>query len=103
MPIIPAPAQSADDVKEEDLAQGMVGWASLDSPWAHMLGPSEFRRTMDIIHQIAPKMIFSAHLPAAREKPNTYSSCLREFLTQPFVPPNQTALEQILAQMRSVT
>src|SRR5512136_204167 len=40
--IIPSPAQNADDVKEGDLAQGMIIWASADSPWVHMVERSEF-------------------------------------------------------------
>ena len=30
--IIPSPAQNADDVREEDLAKGMISWASGDNP-----------------------------------------------------------------------
>jgi flavorubredoxin len=99
--IIPSPAQNADDLTEEDMAQGMISWASADSPWAHMVEPSEFSQVLDRIHQIAPKMIFSAHLPPARGKTEQLLELLATVPTSPhFVAPNQTALEQILAQMR---
>jgi len=99
--IIPSPAQNADDVKEGDLAQGMISWASADSPWVHMVDPSEFRQALDRIRQIAPKMIFSAHLPPARGKTEQFLKLLaRVRMSTPFVAPNQTALEQILAQTR---
>jgi flavorubredoxin len=99
--IIPSPAQNANDVAEGDLAQGMISWASADSPWVHMIEPSKFSQALDRIRQMAPKMILSAHLPPARGK----TEQLLEFLARvpaspPFVAPNQTALEQILAQMR---
>ena len=33
--IIPSPAQSVDEVSENDLAQGLISWASGDNPWVH--------------------------------------------------------------------
>ena len=99
--IIPSPAQNADDVTEGDLAQGMISWASADSPWVHMVEPSEFRQALDRIRQIAPKMIFSAHLPPAIGKTEQFLELLATVPTStPFIAPNQTALEQILAQTR---
>jgi flavorubredoxin len=98
--IIPSPAQNADDISEEDLAQGMISWASADSPWVHMVAPGTISQSLDNIRQMAPKMIFSAHLPPARGK----TGQLLEFLARvpassPFVAPDQTALEQILVQI----
>jgi hypothetical protein len=102
--IIPSPAQNADDVAQGDLAQGMISWASSDSPWVHKIEPSEFNQALDGIRQIAPKMIFSAHLPPARGKTEQFLELLAAVpASTPFVAPNQTALEQILAQMRGVS
>jgi len=99
--IIPSQAQNADDVPERDLAQGMISWASADSPWVHTVEPSEFNQALDRIRQIAPKMIFSAHLPPAQGKTEQFLELLARVPTStPFVAPNQTALEQILAQTR---
>jgi flavorubredoxin len=97
--IIPSPVLNADDVAMKDLAQGMVNWASADSPWVHKIAPSEFKRSLDGIRQIAPKMIFSAHLPPARGKTEQFLELLARVPTStPFVAPDQTALEHILAQ-----
>ena len=98
--IIPAPARNVDDVAAGDLAQGMISWASADSPWVHLVETGVFRQTLDTIRKMAPKMIFSAHLPPARGK----TEQLLELLAMvpdstPFVAPDQSALEQILAQM----
>jgi flavorubredoxin len=99
--IIPSPAGNADDLTERDLAQGMISWESADSPWVHMVKPNEFNQTLDRIRQLAPKMIFSAHLPPARGKIEQFLKLLATVPTStPFVTPNQTALEQILAQMK---
>ncbi len=99
--IISSPAQSADDIAEEDLAQGVVGWATADSPWVHMVKPSEFGKALDKIRQIAPEAIFSAHLPPARGKAEQLLKLLATVPASPrFVAPGQAQLEQILAEIR---
>jgi hypothetical protein len=99
--IIPSPALNAGDVSEGDLAQGMTGWASADSPWVHLADPGKFSQALNRIRQIAPKMIFSAHLPPMRGKTEQLLELLSKVpASPPFITPNQTALEQILAQMK---
>lgn len=99
--IIPSPAQSTNDVTRADLAQGMAGWASLDNPWVHMVNPSEFSQALDRIRQMDPKMILSAHLPPATGKTEQFLALLATVPpSTPSIAPNQTALKQILAQMR---
>ena len=99
--IIPSPAQNAEDVTEGDLAQGMISWASADSPWVHMVESKRFGRELAKIRQIAPKMVFSAHLAPARGNTAKLLELLEILPTStPFVTPNQTALVQILAQLR---
>jgi glyoxylase-like metal-dependent hydrolase (beta-lactamase superfamily II) len=97
--IIPSPVQTADDITDEDLANGMISWASADSPWAHTVDPGTFSTTLDGIRTIAPKWIFSAHLPPARGKTEQFLELLaRVPSSTPFVAPGQTALEQMLSQ-----
>ena len=99
--IIPSPVQSTDDIAEADLSQGMTGWASLDSPWVHMVKPNEFNQGLDRIRQIAPKAILSAHLPPAIGKTEQFLEMLATVpLSTPNVAPDQKALEQILAQQK---
>jgi hypothetical protein len=99
--IIPSPARDADDITEGDLARGVVGWASADSPWVHMVEPGGFTRALDGIRGIAPKFIFSAHLPPARRKTERLLALIAEVpASTPFVTPDQAALQRILAQMR---
>ena len=100
--IIGSPVQSADDIAESDLAQGMTGWASLDSPWVHMVRPGEFYQNLERIRQLAPKMIFSAHLPPATGRTEQFLKWLATVPSAtPAVAPNQEALEQILAMMNA--
>lgn len=96
--IIPSPARSTDDVPESDLVQGIVGWASMDNPWIHMVKPSDFNLALHAIRQLAPKAIFSAHLPTAMGKTGQLLDLLATVpLATPAIAPDQTALKQILA------
>jgi flavorubredoxin len=99
--IIPSPVRDADELTQTDLTQNMINWASADSPWVHMVEPRKFSQALDKVRQMAPKMIFSAHLPPVREKTAQLFDSLETLpASTPFVTPNQTALLQILAQMR---
>jgi glyoxylase-like metal-dependent hydrolase (beta-lactamase superfamily II) len=88
--ILPEPTQDAADVPPEALAGGMVGWATSDSPWAHVTDRQKFGQILDRVRQIQPRRIFSSHLPAAS------GTSLEEFLkvletvpdAEPFMPPN---------------
>jgi len=99
--IIPSPAQKTDDIPEPELAQGMIGWASADSPWVHMVEPKVFSQALNKIRRMAPKNIFSAHLPLAYGKTEQFLELLAKVPTSPpFVAPNQAALEQMLAETK---
>lgn len=97
--LISSPARNAEDIGEADLAQGMMGWASVDCPWVHMVGTTAFGQTLEAIRQFSPKMILSAHLPPARGKTEQLLDVLaRVPASTPSVPPDQKALEQVLGQ-----
>lgn len=97
--IIPSPVQNIGDITEGNLAQGMISWASADSPWLHMVEPNVFGEALDKIRKIDPKLILSAHMPPAQGKTEHFLKWLAKVPTStPFVTPNQTALEQMLAQ-----
>ena len=99
--IIPSPARNVDDLAEEDLAQGMISWASGDNPWVHMVETAVFSQALDRVRQISPNMILSAHLPPALGKTEQLLKTLAALpASTPFVGPDQTALEQMLAELR---
>jgi len=99
--IISSPVQDSDDVPLGDLTEGMISWASADSPWVHMVESKKFSQALDKVRQIDPKMVLSAHLAPARGRTTQFLEVLERLPTSaPFVTPNQTALEQILAQVR---
>jgi flavorubredoxin len=97
--IIPSPVQNIDEVEEGDLEQGMISWASADSPWLHMVAPKVFNGTLEKIRELAPKRILSAHMLPAQGKTELFLKWLARVPTsKPFVTPDQVALEQILSQ-----
>ena len=93
--------QNAADLSDKDLREGQVLWATLDAPWLHKVDRVAFKKELDIIRSMEPKMVLSSHLPAAP------GSMIERLLTsleaapsaQPFVGPNQAGLEQMLKQL----
>lgn len=99
--ILPEATQDAGEVPPEVLAGGMVGWATSDSPWAHVLDRAQFGEVLDRVRQIRPSRIFSSHLPAAD------GTSMDEFLkvletvpdAEPFVPPNAEEFSHLIEAM----
>ncbi len=99
--VIASPVYHADDIGEDRLAQGMISWAGGDSPWVHMVEAGVLGQALDRIRRMAPKIILSSHLPPAQGKNEQFLEWVaRVPASPPFVGPNQTALEQILAQTK---
>jgi flavorubredoxin len=97
--IIPSPVKDIDEVEKGDLEQGMISWASADSPWLHMVSPKVFAEALEKIRILAPEMILSAHMLPAQGKTEHFLEWLAKVPTsKPFVTPDQMALEQILSQ-----
>lgn len=99
--LLAAVPENAADLSDEELRQGQVFWATIDSPWLHKIDRSSLARELDSIREMEPTMVLSSHLPAAP------GSMLERLLASleaapgatPFVGPDQSALEQMLAQM----
>ena len=93
--------ENAADLSDADLKAGQVIWATIDSPWLHRADQGIIAKELDIIRKMTPKMVLSSHLPPA---PGNMTERLLASLatvpkSQPFVGPNQAALEQMLRQM----
>lgn len=93
--------ENAADLSEKDLRDGQVFWATLDAPWLHNVDSAAYARTLDGIRKMSPKMVLSSHLPAASGDmtERMLASLAAARTADPFVGPNQAALEQMLAQM----
>ncbi len=93
--------QSAADISEDDLREGQVFWATVDSPWLHTVDREAFATKLDGVRKMEPRMILSSHLPpAAGDMTERLLSSLAAAPTaQPFVGPDQAGLEQMLKEM----
>ncbi len=99
--LLSAVPENAADLSDDELRQGQIFWATVDSPWLHKVDTAAFARELDAIRTIEPTMILSSHLPAAS------GSMMERLLAsleavpsaQPFGAPDQAALEQMLAEM----
>ncbi len=99
--LLPEATQSASDVPPEALAGGMVGWATSDSPWAHITDRAKFGEVLERVRAIAPSRIFSSHLPAAD------GSSMDEFIkilemvpdAEEFAPPNAEQFGHMIEAM----
>jgi flavorubredoxin len=92
---------SATDLSDDELRQGQVFWATVDSPWLHKIDHAALAREFDAIRAMEPSMVLSSHLPPAPAAmtDRLIASVLAAPGAQPFVGPDQAALEQLLAQL----
>ena len=99
--LLQAIPERADDLSGDELREGQVFWATVDSPWLHKVDPKAFAKELNGVRELSPKMVLSSHLPAASGAllPQLLSSLEAAPSAQPFVGPDQAALEQMLAQM----
>lgn len=95
------PPQNAADLSEKDLREGQLFWATVDSPWLHKVDEGTFARELKAIRSMEPAMILSSHLPAAAGDmtDRLLASLADAPSAQPFVGPDQAALEQMLKAM----
>jgi flavorubredoxin len=94
------PVENAAEIGAENLRQGLVKWATVDSPWLHALKTAKFTQALNRIRKLAPKVILSAHLPVAHDMSDELLGYLASApAAEPFVGPDQPAFEALLAQM----
>ena len=94
------PAEDARDMAKDALHQGQVAWTTVDSPWLHKVDEGKFAAELNTIRQMQPDVVLSSHLPPAQFMTETLlQSLVDASRAEPFVGPNQAALEAMIAQM----
>lgn len=95
------PPQNAAELSEKDLREGQILWATVDSPWLHKADERALANELQAIRRMGPRMILSSHLPAAAgDMTDRLLASLADVPSaQPFVGPDQAALEQMLKEM----
>ena len=102
--VLEAVPENAAELSDEELRRAQVLWATVDSPWLQRIDPATLARELDALRRIEPSLVLSSHLPAA---PGFMTGRLLGSLeavpsADPFVGPDQVALEELLAGMGSV-
>ena len=93
-------ASSADarELAAGDLRAAQLLWATVDSPWIHSANTDRYFETVRSLRDIDPDLVLSTHLPPATGIDDQLFAMLAEAPeADPFVGPDQQALEMMLA------
>jgi hypothetical protein len=94
-----ATAEDAADVNPDELRGAQLLWASVDSPWVHVIDPAKFAASLEPLRDFNPSAIFSTHLPPATSTSAAlFATLLEAPQADPFTGPDQAALEAMLRQ-----
>ncbi len=100
-PLLDASLVRAEDVAaigREDLAAAQRLWATVDSPWVAAVDRARFRASLEPLRRLDPPVVLSTHLPPAhRAMPQLLETLEGAPDADPFVGPDQAALEALLA------
>lgn len=87
-------------VQADQVVAGQLLWGSADSPWVHSVDESKFGKTLDGVRRLDPSLILSTHIPAIHGNVEGHLATLAKLPgSTPFVGPDQTILEAMLAEM----
>jgi hypothetical protein len=94
---------AADDIAalpRDDLVAGQRLWATVDSPWLSVVDRHRFHASLQPLRSLDPDVVLCTHLPPAHQAMNQLLDTLASAPdADPFVGPDQAALEQLLAQL----
>jgi hypothetical protein len=94
-----AAASEVGILSADELASRQMLWTSVDSPWVRTADPARFGATLDPIRAFDPSVILSTHLPPAVGRTESMLATASTAPgTEPFVGPDQAALEELLRQ-----
>jgi glyoxylase-like metal-dependent hydrolase (beta-lactamase superfamily II) len=98
-----AGADNIGYIPRDELRFAQLMWAAVDSPWVHAVDPGRYAATIAPLRALGSELILSTHLPPAAG----HTDELLDMLAQapgadPFVGPDQHALEQLLASLEPV-
>jgi glyoxylase-like metal-dependent hydrolase (beta-lactamase superfamily II) len=96
--LLQSPTADATDIAAGDLADGMVLWSTIDSPWITHTDRDHFDRTLGDFRDLGARRVLSSHLPPAHGLADQLLDNLAQVPGRnPWTGPDQAALEQILA------
>ena len=98
--ILPGTSEDVGTFAEEELAAGMVAWATFDSPWTHLTDRGLFGRVLDDVRRLSPVRILGSHLPAAHGRIEQFLGVLASVPdAERFVAPDAATFQEMVAQL----
>lgn len=98
--LMDSPADTAADIPAKNLREGLLRWSMVDAPWLSRIDVGAFGATLQDLRALNSEMVLSSHLPPAFGMAETLLGHLADApSTQPFVGPDQAALERMLSGM----
>ncbi len=105
-PLATAELAGGPDVREvpsDQLRAAQLLWAAVDSPWVHNVDHGAYMKTVRTISDVDCSTVLSTHLPPAIDLAAQLEAMLAEAPNaDPFVGPDQAALEAMLASFQPV-
>ncbi len=99
-----AGSDNVGDVPPDELRAGQLIWASVDTLWVHVVDPVKYLATVEPLRAMDPEIILSTHLPPAVGSTSEFLETLAVIPgADPFVGPDQRALEELLANFEPLT
>lgn len=90
--------ENAEELSEEALQEGQIGWATLDAPWLSRIDKNAFSAHLNKVRDLNASTILSSHLPPAASMTDTLlNNVLRACDAPAFVGPDQQALEAMMS------
>jgi glyoxylase-like metal-dependent hydrolase (beta-lactamase superfamily II) len=98
--LVSAPAEDAAAMSAAALRDGVVTWATIDSPWLARTTEQAMEAALQRIRDLAPPIVLSSHLPPAAGMLDVLIGHIRTARSQPrWVGPDQAALTAMLATL----
>lgn len=97
--LLSEPTVDAGDIESENLREGLITWAKVDSPWLQAIDSGKLNRTLDTFREMSPKVVLSCHLPTAYNMTTQFLRYLADVPAEdPFVGPDQQALKAMMGE-----
>jgi len=98
--VLSATADHAAEIPASALREGVVTWATVDSPWLRWVDGQTLEMAAARIRDLAPPVVLSSHLPPAFGMLDVLLDHIATARTQPrFVGPDQAALTALLTSL----
>jgi hypothetical protein len=98
--ILPNAVGDLAEVPPDALVDGMVTWATFDSPWTHISDRALFEEKLNEVRRLDPARVLSSHLPPAVDRLDAFLDVAASVPdAAPFEPPDAATFATIASQL----